>query len=400
MTSRTRKSLLILIVLALVGALVFIGFRPHPIAVDVAEVTRGPMVVTINADGKTRIRNIYEVSAPISGTALRTPVEEGDSVVAGETVVARIEPVAPALLDTRTTGQLEAAVREAEAAYRLSKAQLRQAEEEMAFARREVERTQELVERGVASQTTLENAQQALSLRLAALDAAASGVDMSASSLARAKAALGVNGGEVDTRSVEILAPASGTVLEIAQESEHSVAVGAPLLTIGDVNDLEIAAELLSSDAVGLQIGAHAIVERWGGEEDLEARLVSLAPRAQTKVSSLGIEEQRVSAVFDLVTPSAEREGLGHQYAVFLRVVTWEAEDALRLPLSALFRDGEGWAVFVKDGNVARQVGIEIGVRSDDMVEVLSGLEDGDEVIVHPSDDITDGAAVIDRNSL
>lgn len=400
MTSRSRKTLLVLLVLALAGALAFVAFRPHPIAVDVAEVTRGPMRVTINAEGKTRVRNLYEVSAPISGNALRAPVAEGDEVVAGETVVARVEPVAPALLDNRTTVQLEAAVREAEAAFRLAKAELRQADEELGFARREVERTQELVERGVASQTTLENAQQALSLRLAALDAAASGVDMSASSLARAKAALDVPEGDAEGRAVDIVAPASGSVLSIVQVSEHAVSVGSPLLSIGDVADLEITADLLSSDAVGLDIGARASVERWGGTPPLEARLVSLAPRAETKVSSLGIEEQRVSAVFDLTSPPEDRAGLGHQYAVFLRVVTWEDESALRLPLSALFRDGDGWAVFVVAGDTAVQTSVEVGMRSDDSVEVISGVDDGTRVIVHPSDDVTDGAAIVDRASL
>ncbi|PTQ74388.1 efflux RND transporter periplasmic adaptor subunit [Celeribacter persicus] len=403
MTSKSRKSLLALIVLALVAALLFIAFRPHPVAVDLAEVTRGHMEVTINADGKTRIRHLYEVSSPIAGTALRSPVEEGDAVIAGKTVVARVEPVAPSLIDARSRVQLEAAVREAEAAADLAAAQLRQAEEELSYAQSQFERTKALVARGVSSITTLEDAQQVLSVRNAARDAAVSNVQMAQSSLARAKAALiepdaTENTGE--SCCVALTAPISGTVLSIEQVSEHAVSVGSSLLSIGDVTDLEIEADLLSSDAVGLVIGARAMVERWGGAPALEARLKSLAPKAETHTSSLGIEEQRVSAVFDLVTPAEDRPGLGHQYSVFLKVVEWEDDDVLMMPVSAMFRDGNGWAVFVNDGGTARQRAIGIGHQSDRMVEVLSGLQEGDQVIPHPADTISDGVSIVDRDKL
>lgn len=400
MTSRTRKTLLALIVAAIVGALVFVSYKPHPIPVDLAQATRGPMLVTINADGKTRVRDLYEVSAPISGTAMRSPVMEGDVVIAGQTVVAKVEPIVPSLLDSRTRGQLEAAVQEAEAAARLADAQLVQADEEHAYARREVERTQALVERGVASQTALESVQQVLKLRLAALQAASSNVDMSRSSLARAQAGLFEPDGSEGANAIELFAPASGTVLDVAQVSEHTVAVGSPLLTIGAVDELEIEVDLLSADSVGLEIGARAIVGRWGGSNDLDARLISMSPRAVTQVSSLGIEEQRVSAVFELTSPIDARAGLGHQFSVFLRVVTWEEDDVLRVPLSALFKDEGDWAVFVFEDGLAKRVAIQTGARSEEEVEVLSGIEEGAQVITHPSSDIEDGIAVIDRESL
>lgn len=402
MTSKSRKSLLSLIVMALVAALLFIAFRPHPVAVDLTEVTRGHMAVTINADGKTRIRNVYEVSSPIAGTALRSPVEEGDAVTAGDTV-ARVEPLSPSLIDARSRVQLEAAVREAAAATDLAQAQLRQSEEELSYAQSQFERTRALVTRGVSSVTTLEDAQQLLSVRNAARDAAVSNAQMAQSSLARAKAALIEPGTEESTGEsccIALTAPISGRVLSITQVSEHAVAVGSSLLSLGDVTDLEIEADLLSSDAVGLEIGARAMVERWGGTPALEARLKSLAPKAETHTSSLGIEEQRVSAVFDLITPATDRPGLGHQYAVFLKVVEWEAEDVLMMPVSAMFRDGDGWAVFVNDGGVARQKAVEIGHQSDRMVELLSGLSEGDQVIPHPADTIADGVRIVDRESL
>lgn len=403
MTSKSRKSLLTLIVGALVVALLFIAFRPHPVAVDLAPVTRGPMQVTINADGKTKIRNLYEVSAPIAGTALRSPVEEGDAVEAGVTVVAKVEPIAPSLIDARTRVQLEAAVREARAAADLAGAQLRQSDEELSYAQNQYERTKALVARGVSSLTALEDAQQLLSLRVAARDASASNVQMAESSLARAQAALIEPGASLrtgETCCVEITAPTDGTVLAITQVSEHAVAVGSPLLSTGDVADLEIEADLLSSDAVGLEIGARAMVERWGGTPALEARLIRLAPRADTHVSSLGIEEQRVSAVFDLVTPPKERPGLGHHYSVFLKVVRWEDDAALTIPISAMFRHGTGWATFVADGGTARLRPIEIGHQSDTRAEVLSGLEEGERVIPHPADTVEDGTAIVDRQSL
>ncbi|WP_417280722.1 efflux RND transporter periplasmic adaptor subunit [Celeribacter sp.] len=403
MTSKSRKSLLTLIVGALVVALLFIAFRPHPVAVDLAPVTRGPMQVTINADGKTKIRNLYEVSAPIAGTALRSPVEEGDAVEAGVTVVAKVEPIAPSLIDARTRVQLEAAVREARAAADLAGAQLRQSDEELSYAQSQYERTKALVARGVSSLTALEDAQQLLSLRVAARDASASNVQMAESSLARAEAALIEPGASLragETCCVEITAPATGKVLAITQVSEHAVAVGSPLLSIGDIADLEIEADLLSSDAVGLEIGARAMVERWGGTPALEARLIRLAPRADTHVSSLGIEEQRVSAVFSLVTPPEERPGLGHHYSVFLRVVQWEDEAALTIPISAMFRDGSGWATFVADGGTARLRPIEIGHQSDTRAEVLSGLEEGEMVIPHPADSVEDGTSIVDRAAL
>ncbi|WP_434290741.1 efflux RND transporter periplasmic adaptor subunit [Celeribacter sp. SCSIO 80788] len=402
MTSKSRKSLLSLIVLTLVAALLFIAFRPHPVAVDLTEVTRGHMEVTINADGKTRIRNLYEVSSPIAGTALRSPVEEGDAVVAGDTV-ARVEPLSPSLIDARSRVQLEAAVREAEAAADLAQAQLRQSEEELSYAQSQFERTKALVTRGVSSVTTLEDAQQLLSVRNAARDAAVSNVQMAQSSLARAKAALiepGAAESTAETCCIALTAPISGKVLSITQVSEHAVAVGSSLLSLGDVTDLEIEADLLSSDAVGLEIGARAMVERWGGTPALEARLKSLAPKAETHTSSLGIEEQRVSAVFDLVTPADKRPGLGHQYSVFLKVVEWEADDVVMIPVSAIFRNGDGWAVFVNAGGIARLQPIEIGHQSDRMVELLSGLSEGDQVIPHPADTIADGVRIVDRESL
>ncbi|NNU81686.1 HlyD family efflux transporter periplasmic adaptor subunit [Halovulum dunhuangense] len=379
-------------------------FRPVPVPVDLAEVRQDLMRQTVDVDGKTRIRDIYEVAAPMTGIALRSPVHVGDRVTAGETVVAVVEPVAPSLLDSRTRSQAEAAVREAEAATDLARARLTQAEVEVAYARTQLDRITALVDRGVASMTQLEDVTQQMRLREAELDTARSSLAMSEGALARARAALiepdpagMVVAGEC---CVRITAPADGVVLDIAQTSERPVAAGTILLSVGDPADLEIVADVLSSDAVRMSEGARAIVERWGGPGALEAVVRAIEPAARTRVSALGIEEQRVDVRLELTSPPEARAGLGEGYSVFLRIVEWEAENVLQVPLSALFRQGEDWVVFVVVDGVASLRPVVIGRRNGQVAEVLSGLASGDAVITHPGDKVADGVAVVDRRSL
>lgn len=385
-----------------IGGLLIVAFRTEPIAVDLATVTRGPMQITVNADGKTRIREVYEVAAPFTGTARRSPVEVGDPVVAGETVVAVVEPVAPALLDARSRLQAEAALREAEAALNVAESRLAEAEEDLAYAQTQFDRARTLVERGVASVTRLEDATQLVAVREAARAAARSQLQAAQGARDRAAAALVEpgQGAQADAECcVPILAPVSGTVIEVDQVSERPVVAGTRLVTLGDPAELEIVADLLSSDAVRLKPGARAFVERWGGPIALVARLRSIEPVAVTKVSALGIEEQRVDAVFDLVSPPEQRQGLGGGYAVFLRVVEWETPDALQVPLSALFRRGDSWAVFVADGERVREIEVGIGRRNSEMAEVLSGLAAGDRVVTHPNEELSAGAPIIERGT-
>lgn len=382
--------------LAVAAGLAFVAFRPEPVLVDLAKVTRGTLAVTIPADGRTRIREIWDVSSPILGTTRRSPVAVGDRVVAGETVIAVVEPVTPALLDARMRAEAEAALRQAEAALAVAEAQLAEAEEARAYAQSQHDRTQALVERGVASVTRLEDADQALRAADAAVAVARSARDMQTSARDRASAALMPADQTEAAEGVAIRAPASGVVLAVESESARSVLPGAALLSIGDPADLEIVADLLSSDAVRLRQGALAAVERWGGPP-LAAQLVAVEPVARTEVSALGIEERRVDAVFDIVTPWEERPGLGHNFAVFLRITEWQAEDVLQVPVSALFRTGESWAVFRVVGGVAESVPVEIGRRSDSAAEVLSGLAEGDHVVTHPPEALAAGGIVAER---
>ncbi|TCM85813.1 efflux RND transporter periplasmic adaptor subunit [Rhodovulum steppense] len=400
-----RNIILIGLGAALAGGLIYTAFRTEPVPVDLHIVTSGPMQVTVNADGKTRIRDIYEVAAPLTGTALRSPVEVGERVVRGETVVAIVEPTAPSLLDSRARVQAEAAVREAQAARAQAESGLRKADEDLNYAETQFERAQTLVERGVATFTRLEDATQQLAIARAARDAAASGLAMADGALERARAALiapAVDGlgGPAGECCVQIHAPIDGMVLEIDVISERPVTIGTRLLSIGRPDDLEIVADLLSSDAVRLQPGARAMAERWGGGATLEARLRKVEPVARTKVSALGIEEQRVDARFDILTPPEDRAGLGEGFAVFLRIVEWQAEDALQVPLSALFRRDGGWAVFAVENATARLTPVEIGRRGETTAEVLAGLEQGLAVVTHPSDRIGEGTAVVDRATL
>lgn len=402
MSVRPRTLLLLALGVLIVGSLAYVATRSDPVPVDLAEVTSGPMKVTVDADGRTRIEDVYEIAAPIAGTALRSPVRVGDRVIAGETVVARVEPVAPALLDERSRLQAEAAVREAEAGRAVAESRVRQAEEDVSLAESQWSRAQRLVSSGTASVSSLEDAEQRLMVREAALDAARSNLSMAESALARAQAALiePSENGERAVQAIDIHAPIDGEVLAIPVISERPVQAGTTLLSVGQPADLEIVADLLSSDAVRLSEGAAAAVERWGGDHALEARLLRIDPAARTKISALGIEEQRVDAVFELLSPPEVRDGLGDGYAVFLRIVEWQADDTLQVPLSALWRDGDDWSVFVADGTTVSTRQVEIGRRNERTAQVLSGVEAGERVVVHPSDELGDGVEIVERGAL
>ncbi len=395
------------ITLGLVGAVVFGGLgyivlREDRVAVDLITIGHAPLQVTIDAEGQTRIREIYEVAAPFAGTALRTPVAVGDRVKAGISVVARVEPSRPTLLDTRSLAQAQAALTEAEAAVDLAQAELIRAEDEERFARLQSDRTRALVERGVATITQMETIAERLSQAQAAVQAARARLAMAQATRARAQASLVAPASDTPAPAccIDLRAPVDGVVLSIATISEHPVAAGAPLVSIGNPDDLEIVADLLSADAVRIEPGARAIVERWGGPDPIEAVLTRIDPIARTRVSALGIAEQRVEALFRIVTPPDQRRGLGHGFAVLLHIVEWENEHALQVPLGALFRRDGGWGVYVVEQGRARERAVAIGRMGRRMAEVQSGLAAGDVIITHPSDQLADGVAVQDRRAL
>lgn len=403
MSFSVRNLVLIVLGASVVAALGYLSLRTDPVPVDLSTVVRGPLQVTVNADGRTSVRDLYEISSPISGTALRSPVEVGDPVFAGETVVAIVRPGTSALLDERTRRQAEATLIEAQATLQLAETQRLRAEKDLEFNQSQLQRTQALVERGVASITQLEDAVQNHAIADATAKAAEAQIELARGQIERAEAALMTpSEGEAASGAccVEIHAPADGVVLSIEMVSQRPVNPGTPLLAVGEPTDLELVVDILSSDGVRLSPGTPAIVERWGGEGTLEARLARIDPAARTKVSALGIEEQRVDAYLDFVTPPERREGLGDGFSVFVRIVEWESDDVLQIPVSALFRDGSTWAAFVSLDGVARQRALRIGHRNTQAAEVLDGLSEGEQVITHPSDQIEDGITIVERSEL
>lgn len=380
------------------GALVY-ALRPLPVGIDVATLSRGELRVTVDEEGKTRIRDVYIIAAPISGKVLRSPLHVGDTVVAGETEAAAMLPTAPPLLDTRMQQELEAMVSAARSAITVAEGEVAQAQSEAAMAASQLKRTRELASKGFATKRSLDQAETEAAVRKAAVARAQSVVQMRQEELRSAQARLTGNGettrGKAPAQQpISVKVPASGRVLRLLVESEAPVQQGAPLVEIGDAADMEVVVDLLSTDAVKVAIGAEAVVEGWGGTEPLTAKVKAIEPRAFTKVSALGIEEQRVRTVLELSQPPEPRPPLGHEYRVFVRILAWHAPDALRMPLGALFRQGDGWAVFTTDGTTARLRRVTLGHRNPDFAEVLSGLTAGDRVILHPSDRVTDGAAV------
>lgn len=388
---------------AAIGAGFYYTFQAQPVPVDVAQITSGPMEVTIDADGLTRIRNVFEVSAPVTGTALRSPVKVGEFVLAGETVVAIIEPSQPVFLDARSRLQAQAAVKEAEAALRLSEFNIAAAEASYKYVNDQYSRTKTLSDSGSLPLNALDEVELLLEQARTALVSALSERSLRLSSLERTKAMLiEPDIGEYSNGSccIEILAPIDGSILSVTSNSERAVMAGGALVSIGLLDDLELVVDLLSSDVVNLSSGALAYVERWGGEGILDAEIARIEPSAFTKISALGIAEQRVRVVLDLNSPEEDYQALGDGFRVFVRVVEWHGTDVLQVPISALFRDGDNWMVFKVVEDVAQSVPVDIGQRNASVAEVLGGITVGETVITHPSDRISEGVLTVNRKDL
>jgi HlyD family secretion protein len=396
-----RRSL-ILAVLAIVVLLgVAFMFRTEAVPVDLEAIERGPLTVTVDEEGETRVKDIYVVSAPIAGRVLRLDAEVGDPVVARETVLARIQEADPAFLDIRTRQQAEAEVAAAEAALGLAEAELRRAEAERRFAEGDLARAKQLVRRETISERAMERAELDVDLAKAAVATAEATVQVRRSELATARAALiepvaDEAPSAADGCCFQVRSPVSGEVLRLLHQSEGIVAAGTGLLEVGDSRDLEVVVDLLSQDAVQVAPGAAVSIEGWGGGP-LAGRVRRIEPRGFTKVSALGIEEQRVNVVIDFDDPEAAGEVLRHGYRVDLRIVVWQSEDVLKLPLGALFREGDGWAVLVAEGERATTRQVELGRQNSLHAEVKGGLEAGEEVVLHPSNRVTDGTRITPR---
>ena len=381
--------------IVVVGAFLALALRPSPQPVDVAVVERASMTVTVDDEGETRVHDVFTVSAPIAGELRRTPLHVGDTVEVGKTVVARIEPSDPDLLDPRTRAEAEHAVHAAEAAARLARAERDRAAAEKEFADAAVQRTRELRGKGAVSQQAIDDAERAARSATASLAVADAAIKMRDHELARARAALitptKVDGDAGECECVDIRAPVNGRVLRIAEKSQTVVRPGEALIDIGDPTQMEIVADYLSNEAAALRTGQRATIENWGGPP-LNAVVRWVEPTAFTKVSALGIEEQRANVILDLIDPPSTWSTLGHAYRVDVRVVTWESDAATQVPLTALFRHGDGWAVFVDDAGRARLRSVTIGHRAGLSVEIVDGVAPGERVVVNPNQHVEDGA--------
>lgn len=406
MARKRSRIVLTTAALALLGAALAFAFWPRPVTVDIGEVAGGPMVVTIDEEGRTRVHDAYVVSTPIAGRLLRVDVEPGDPVERGATVVAQMLPSNPAALDVRTREQARAAVATAEAALRLARAELNRAIADQELADAELQRSRRLRETSAVSQATLDRALHQARAAAAALDTAEAAIEMRQAELENARAqligfdgdGLGAAFGAGARDPIPILAPATGSVLRIIQQSETTLPAGAPIMEIGNIDsDLEVLVELLSSDAVQVAPGDPVMIVDWGGAATLDGVVERVDPWGYTKFSALGVEEQRVNAVIRFVDVQPKDMGLGHGFRVETRIVVWQDEAALVVPSSALFRDGTLWTVFVVENGTARLRRVEIGHNNGSQAEVENGLEEGERVILYPSSALADGVRVAQR---
>jgi HlyD family secretion protein len=390
---RTRNRWVGLIVSGLlVVGLLALMFRPQPIEVEVAGIERGDLVLSVVEDGRTRIRDRYTVSAPLRGVLQRPTLEEGDPIEK-EQVVARIFPALEPLLDRRSRQEAEARVAGAQAAVKRAEAAVKRAVSAADLARTNLERSRELVRTQVLSASEFDRMEAEFETSTADLEAARFGARVAQHELSVAKASLQRASGSGHEEFV-LRAPVNGVVLEVYEESETAIGLGAPILAIGDPAHMEVVVDVLTRDAVRIEPGAEAFIDRWGGGERLAGRVHRVEPAAFTEVSALGVEEQRVNVILDLTAPRSSWSMLGDGFRVEAEIVLRRVDDVLLIPAAALFRAQGDWAAFqVLDGR-ARRVGLELGASNDRHAELRSGLAADDKVIVYPNDLVDDGVSV------
>ncbi|HET7866404.1 MAG TPA: efflux transporter periplasmic adaptor subunit [Burkholderiaceae bacterium] len=374
------------------------AFAPRPLEVEVAAVTQGRFETTIDDDGKTRLRDRYVVSAPLAGLLERIRLREGDVVQAGA-VVAQLTPVLPPLLDTRTLREQQARVEATQANVQRANARIEGARVAVQQARNEQQRSEQLARQGFVAPTKLESDRLAVLAAQKELDAATEELHVAGHEVDQARAALSaVQGpGRAAGRGFSLLAPVTGRVLRVAQPSEATVALGTPLVELGDTANLEIVAELLTTDALQAQPGSRVVIERWGGEGTLLGQVRLVEPAAFTKVSALGVEEQRVKVLIAIASPPDQWRSLGDGFRVGVRIVTQAVDGAVKVPVSAVVplpgADG-GMAVFAFDGGRARLQPVQVAGRNSSEAWVKAGLQPGASVIIYPPAGVKDGGRV------
>lgn len=404
-----KRWIWIIALAAIAAAGIFLGLRPQPVPVETAAVTTGPLRVTVEEEGKTRLRSRYIVSAPVAGYMPRLRWKAGDTIPSG-VIVATLDPPRPVVLDARTRDQSDARVKSAEAALAVAEArvraqqeQVRVAQSDAEFLRRQRDREETLRKSGdVAAEkldrtlSELRRVEAATAAAERAVVTARAEVESARADIAAARATLRqvTAGPAAGGERIAIAAPAGGRVIRVIRESEGVVNPGDALIEIGNASALEIVVEVLSADAVRIAPGTRVILMRWGGEKNLEGLVRVIEPGGFTKISALGVEEQRVRVVADITSPESEWKPLGDGYRVEAAFVLWEAPNVLQVPANALFRYQDGWAVFVVEAGFARRRKVQIGHRTGLAVEITAGLRSGETLVAHPDETVDDGKQV------
>lgn len=368
------------------------GLRPQPLPVALGEVDRGEFILSIEEDGKTQVRDRYTVHAPSPGKMQRSRWKVGDHVKQGD-ALALLDPPASPMLDTRTLRESEARIAAALAALDQAKAAAAAADVARRQARRDQERMEILVAKRAVTRQALEMAQEAAQSTARNSEAAQAARHAAEHELDLARAALSPAQGK-GAPGQGLSAPVSGEILKVYRESGGEVLTGEPLFDIASIGALEVVVNVLSPDAVRIRPGMDVQLDRWGGDHALAGRVRRVEPAAATKVSALGVEEQRVDVRVDLTSPPESWQRLGDGYRVEARIVLERIPDALKAPVAALFRDGDAWAVYVARGGRVRKRPVTIGAQNGNEFLVLGGLEAGEKVVLHPGDEIREGVSV------
>lgn len=391
-----RRRLLLATLALAVGVGLFLGFRPQPLEVDVGQARRAPLRATLEQEGRTRVLDRYVVTAPVSGYARRLQLEAGQVVARGATL-AELEPARSDALDPRRRAEALARVAGAEAAVSATEQRAKAATSAAELAQAELQRVRALREQGHLSVAAQDRAASEAQRATAEQRAAQYAVAGARHELEAARSLLRYpeRGGAADL--VTLRAPVAGKVLRIVHKSEGMVASGQPLLEIGDPAALEVEVDLLSADAVRIRPGMRVVFERWGGTGALEGVVRVIEPAGFTKVSALGVEEQRVWVIVRFSSPTTQWQGLGDGYRVEASFILWEGQDVLQIPASALFREGDGWAVYaVEQGRAVKRL-VQLGQRNGLSAEIRTGIQAGDKVINHPDDRVREGVRVVAR---
>ncbi len=390
-----RNRIILGVLLLLVAGAVAWFFTPRPLPVETAKASVGPFSVTVTEEGKTRLRDRFVVSAPVTGFARRVTLEVGDPVKKGQ-VLATIEPLRAETLDPRARATAQARAAFAEAALRAARERSREASAADEYAAARLDRTRRLAKEGHVTRDALEQADSEARRARAARDGALEAVDAATHELEAARAVLmqGGSSGGRGSEKVIVRAPVAGEVLAVRHESEGVVPAGTPLVEVGDPAAIEVETDVLSTDAVRIRAGGRVIFERWGGDAPLEGKVRRVEPVGFLKISALGVEEQRVLVISDIVSPREHWKGVGDGYRVEARFVLWEEPKVLQVPAGALFRSGDRYAVYVLENGRAKLRTVEPGKRNGLAAQILSGLSEGETVILYPGEAVSDGRKV------